>query len=225
MTDVDACESDPETAQAVNGDAPGALASACANRDIGLVHVSTDYVFDGESDSPYEESAEPNPLQVYGASKLDGERQVRNSDADALVVRLSFVYGVHAGSGELTGFPAWVRDRLIAGETTTLFTDQRVTPSRAGQAAETILDLLSADAEGTVHVASRSCVTPYEFGDAVRERAGADPRLIEAGSMADVDREAERPVNSCLDVTRVEELLGRSQPTLEADIDEIERTL
>jgi len=224
MTDVDACESNPGRAQAVNADAPGALAAACADRDIDLFHVSTDYVFDG-TDGPYGESADPNPIQTYGESKLGGERQVRAADPNALVVRLSFVYGVHAATGALEGFPAWVRDRLTAGEPTPLFTDQHVTPTRAGEAAETILDLLPADANGTVHVAARSCVTPYDVGTAVRERLGADPSLIESGSMADVDRPADRPSNTCLEVDRVQRLLGRAQPTLAVDLDEIDHAL
>jgi len=125
----------------------------------------------------------------------------------------------------LEGFPAWVRDRLTAGEPTPLFTDQHVTPTRAGEAAETILDLLPADANGTVHVAARSCVTPYDVGTAVRERLGADPSLIESGSMADVDRPADRPSNTCLEVDRVQRLLGRAQPTLAVDLDEIDHAL
>lgn len=220
-TDVDGCEADPELARAVNGHAPGHLATVCAERDTSFVHVSTDYVFDGRAETPYEESAEPNPIQVYGETKLRGEEAVRNADDDSSIVRLSFVYGIHRGSGELEGFPAWVRDRLATGEETPLFTDQRVTPSRAGSAAATMLDLLDAGANGTFHVASWSCVTPYEFGDEIRARMDAPPDLIGRGSQADVDRPAERPQYTCLDVSKVEAELGRPQPTLAEDLEAI----
>lgn len=218
MTDVDACEDAPERAHAVNARAPGEIAAHCVETDRDYLHVSTDYVFDGESTAPYTETAPVNPLQEYGRSKLAGERAVREAMADAVVVRLSFVYGVHRGSGVLTGFPAWVRDRLAAGEETPLFIDQHVTPSRAGQTAETLLELVETAAQGTFNVASRSCVTPYEFGEAIREEMAADESLLVAGNRSDVDRAAKRPAHTCLDVTKLEERLGREQPTLAADL-------
>ncbi|WP_436926641.1 SDR family oxidoreductase [Halosimplex amylolyticum] len=225
MTDVDGCEADPERAHAVNGEAPGDLASACADRGIRFVHVSTDYVFDGRDQTPYDESGEANPLQVYGESKLAGERAVRNLDADSLVARLSFVYGTHGFTGEPTGFPAWVRGKLAAGESVPLFTDQHVTPSRAGQAAATLLDLADAGESGTVHVASRSCLTPHEFGRLLADRLDADPTLVEEGSMGDVDREATRPPHTCLDVSAVEAALDRPQPTTDEDLAAIDDAL
>ncbi|QLC34399.1 NAD(P)-dependent oxidoreductase [Halarchaeum sp. CBA1220] len=221
MTDVDACESAPERAHAVNADAPGTLAAACAERDTRVLHVSTDYVFDGDRETPYAEDAPTNPLQTYGASKLDGERRVRSADADALLTRLSFVYGRHANTGALTGFPAWVRDRLADGAETPLFTDQHVTPTRAGHASETLCDLVDASASGTYHVATRSCVTPYAFGAALADRLDASDDHLVRGSRDDVDRAAARPAYTCLDVSRVERTLGRPQPTLADDIDAI----
>ena len=221
MTDVDACEANPEEAFAVNGRAPGRLAAICSDREMAFVHVSTDYVFDGTADDPYDESSTPNPVQVYGESKLEGEHAVRDAYEEALLVRLSFVWGQHRSTDDLTGFPAWLRERLAAGESTPLFTDQHVTPSRAGAAATTILDLLETDRSGTFHVASRSCVTPHEFGTALCARLGADETLLETGRQADVDRPASRPRYTCLDVGKAETTLGRSQPTLEADLDAV----
>lgn len=221
LTDVDACERRPDDARAVNADAPGTIAGLCADRGIALTHVSTDYVFDGGGEQPYAEGDETNPIQVYGETKLAGERTVRDAHPNPTVVRLSFVYGIHRGRDELAGFPAWVRGRLRDGEVTPLFTDQRVTPTRAGQAATTILALHEHGATGTYHVAARSCVTPHAFGERIRERLGADPALVEVGSMDDVDRPARRPANTCLDVERIEATLDRAQPTLDGDLDAI----
>lgn len=221
MTDVDACETAPERARSVNGSAPGELARACDARDVAFAHVSTDYVFDGEAETSYDEFAETNPIQVYGESKLAGERAVREAHRDPLLVRLSFVYGVHRATEALTGFPAWVRDRFDAGERTPLFTDQRITPSRAGQAAETILDLLRRREAGTYHVASRTCTTPYEIGVEIGRRMDVPETLLQEGDRSEVDRPARRPTATCLDVNRVETTLGRPQPTLAADIDAI----
>lgn len=221
MTDVDGCERTPEQAWVTNADAPGRLARACDARDIAFVHVSTDYVFDGRAETPYDETATPNPRQVYGESKLAGERAVVDAHRAPLLARLSFVYGIHRSTGSLAGFPSWLRDRLCDREPTSLFTDQHVTPSRAGQVATTLLDLLATGTTGTVHVASRSCVTPYEFGDEIRGRMELPEELLKAGRQANVDRPAVRPQYTCLDVDRVEAELGREQPTLAEDLDAI----
>lgn len=219
MTDVDACETDPERAHVLNAEAPGTLAAACEGRGIDFVHISTDYVFDGSRSDPYEESAETNPIQEYGASKAAGERAVRNESDDTLLARLSFVWGVHRSTGDLTGFPAWVRDQLASNETVPLFTDQRVTPTRAGQAAETLLELIERDAIGLYHLACRSCVSPYEFGALLAEYSDSRPKLLAEGSMEDVDREAARPSYTCLDVEKLETTLERSQPTLREELE------
>ncbi|WP_311173087.1 dTDP-4-dehydrorhamnose reductase [Halobellus ordinarius] len=218
MTDVDGCERDPERAQLLNGDAADGLAAHCDDKEVEFVHLSTDYVFDGTARDPYTEEATPNPVQAYGESKLAGERAVRRESETALLARLSFVWGIHRGTGELTGFPAWVRDQLRSGEAVPLFADQWVTPTRAGQAAETLLDLLAREEGGLYHVACASCVTPYEFGTVIAEEMGADPELLQESSMADVDRAATRPTYSCLDVGNVEEVLDRAQPTVREDV-------
>ena len=221
MTDVDACEQNPDQAFLLNGKAPGELAARCERDDIEFVHISTDYVFDGEAQDPYDESAEPNPVQEYGVSKLAGERSVRENHSSVLIPRLSFVWGIHRSTGKLTGFPSWVCDQLQSGERVPLFTDQWVTPTRAGQAAETILDLTVEGASGDYHVACQSCVTPYRFGELLAERVGVTQDRLLEGLTEDVERNARRPSYSCLAVEKIEEALGRPQPTLSADIDAV----
>lgn len=223
MTDVDACWKQPELAQAINADAPEAMAHHCSEQGTQFVHVSTDYVFDGEWDERYGEESDPNPIQVYGESKLEGDRGVRSAHPSPLLVRPSFVYGVNQAGEKpkLEGFPAWVRSQLVDGEDVPLFADQYVTPSRAGATAQTMLGLLDAGATGTYNVAARSCVTPYEFGRAIAEQMGAGLGSLSRGSQTDVDRLAARPANTCLDVEKVEARLCRSQPTLAEDVDAI----
>ncbi|PGF16949.1 dTDP-4-dehydrorhamnose reductase [Natrinema sp. CBA1119] len=222
MTDVDGCESDRERAFDVNGTAPGELARSSATRDIQFVHISTDYVFNGEATAPYDEMESTAPIQVYGESKLAGEEAVRAVDGENLVTRLSFVYGVRGDTNDLVGFPSWVRDTLQAGDEVPLFVDQHLTPTRAGQAAATILDLLESGAESVYHIASRSCVTPHEFGHKVARIQDANETLIRESEQSDVTRAAGRPSYTCLDVTAVEDELGRPQPTLEDDLRAIE---
>jgi dTDP-4-dehydrorhamnose reductase len=190
MTDVDSCETNPKQADVLNGDAPGGLAAHCDAKGVTFVHVSTDYVFDGTEREPYTESADTNPIQVYGKSKLVGEQAVHDEITEPLMSRLSFVWGIHRSNNNLTGFPAWVRDRLLSGEDIPLFTDQWVTPTRAGQAAETLLDLVEQDATGVFHIACSSCVTPYEFGKMIADYVDTSEELLSEGSMDDVERVA-----------------------------------
>ncbi|WP_256403595.1 dTDP-4-dehydrorhamnose reductase [Halorubrum salinum] len=222
MTDVDGCDSNPELAHALNSEGPQRLALDCRNRDIEFVHVSTDYVFDGTKRDPYCESDRPNPQQVYGESKLAGEESVMATMSSALVVRLAFVWGVHRSEETITGFPAWIRDKLQEDVPVPVFSDQWVTPTRAGHAAEAILDLLAADHTGITHVASSSCITPYEFGRRIAERLGASESSLVSASTESVERAAARPAYSCLDVQKVESLLGRPQPTIEDDLNTVD---
>lgn len=220
MTDVDGCESHVERAREINGRAPGDLSQTCDERGIRFVHVSTDYVFDGESGNHYMVDSEPNPIQVYGRTKLLGEQAVRSAYEAPLIVRPSFIYGVNR-SGEtpsLSGFPDWVLSQLSDGQPIPLFTDQYVTPSRAGSTADTILDLVAEQAAGTYHVAAQSCVTPYEFGAVIVDQSGYTDDALVASSLSDVDRAAARPPNTCLSVEKTEQVLSRSQPTLQADM-------
>ena len=222
LTDVDSCESKSETAFEINGEAPGDLAYSCAGHSVTFVQISTDYVFDGTATTPYDETEPTGPIQVYGESKLAGEESVQDTDGDNLLTRLSFVYGIRGDTNEPVGFPAWVHEMLEAGDETPLFVDQHLTPTRAGQAAETILDLLENQATGTYHIASRSCVSPYVFGNKIAQLLNADDTLIQESKQSDIDRAADRPTYTCLDVTAVEDELGRRQPTLEKDLRAIE---
>ncbi|ELY42642.1 dTDP-4-dehydrorhamnose reductase [Natronorubrum bangense] len=218
-TDVDGCEQNPETAHAVNAEGPGVLAEVCAERDVSFVHFSTDYVFGGEAEEPYTEDDDPNPIQVYGETKLEGEQRVLEAHSGAIVCRLSFVWGRHGATGDPEGFPAWVLGRAQSGEVVPLFTDQKVTPTRAGDASEVVLELLECDVAGLFHVASQDCVTPYEFGRLIlEEKEPSTTGLLEESSLEDVERAAPRPGYTCLSTDRVVKSLGHDRPTVEAAV-------
>lgn len=218
VTAVDACETDPERANAVNAAGAKTLAELARGLDAALVHTSTDYVFDGTRESPYPESAPTNPIQAYGRSKLAGEEAVRDAYESAVIARLSFVYGRTQPEGALSGFPAWVCEIAATGESVPLFTDQRVTPSQAATTARTLLDLLDGGVRGTYNVACRSCVTPYEFGETLLEELGQSTDPLEPSSLDAIDRDAPRPAYTCLDSSKIESTLDRPQPTLAEDI-------
>lgn len=220
MTDVDACERYPDSALDINSAAPKALAIVCSDRGLNFVHVSTDYIFDGESGERYHEDVKPNPIQVYGKSKLAGELGVISVHESPLVIRPSFVYGIDRASEttSLRGFPSWLRSQLTSSQEVPLFIDQYVTPSRAGSTAKTLLDLAFDVDSGLYHVAARSCITPFEFGRIVAAELGIDEGKILEGFLTDIDRDAPRPTNTCLSVEKVETQLGRPQPTVKQDV-------
>lgn len=225
LTNVDACESSQSRAKRINGIAPGKMAEICSEKGIGFTQISTDYVFDGECRSKYTEDSEPNPIQTYGESKLLGERNVSKGHPSPLIVRLSFVYGIHGATRNLRGFPAWVMSRLSAGKKVPLYVDQSITPTRAEQAAKTILSLITDEASGTYHVACTDCVSPYEFGEAICDQIEHDSTLLNRSSVEDVTKQALRPPHTCLDVRKTEDELNRSQPTLSEDLQAIREKL
>lgn len=218
VTDVDECEANPETARAVNTMGAKTVAESCTEHGARFVQLSTDYVFGGDQRTPYHEDDDPNPGQVYGQSKFNGEQATLQAAPGALVVRLSFVFGDHGATNELTGFPAWVLGRARAGQQVPLYTDQHVTPTRAGYAAETVLGLLDMKHTGIVHVASRDCVTPYEFGTVVLDEAGEDTSLIKESSLDEVETDAPRPAYTCLSTERLADKLEERPPTLRTEI-------
>jgi dTDP-4-dehydrorhamnose reductase len=192
-TAVDACEGDPDRAFAVNAVGTRNVAEAAARRDVPVVYVSTDYVFDGTKPTPYDEGDEPNPQSVYGRSKLAGERELHPGST---IVRTSWVCGFHG--------PNMVKTilRLAAEHPTLSFVDdQRGHPTFAPDLAAVIRTLVVEQRPGLFHVTNQGAVSWYEFARAVLESSGLDPDRVQPVSTADLQppRPAPRPANSVLD--------------------------
>ena len=203
FTKVDACESEPEVAHRVNGAAVAGLAEATRRAGARLVHLSSDYVFDGEGRAPYREDAPTGPRSVYGASKLAGERGALAAPG-ALVVRTSWVFG--AGG---PNFVDTMRARMATGEgPLRVVDDQLGAPTYAGFLARALLDLGESGASGIVHYQNRAPVTWYGFACEIARRLGS-PIEIRPATTAEVPRPARRPAYSVLAVERFESLLGR----------------
>ncbi len=193
FTAVDRCETEPETAFAVNVLGTRHVAEAARAVGAPVTYVSTDYVYDGTKDTPYLEWDEPNPQSVYGLSKLAGEREL---GPDATVVRTSWVCGFHGANMVKTIL------RLADQPGTLRFVDdQRGHPTFAADLAETIEMLVTERAPGLFHVTNQGAVSWFEFARAVLEAAGHDPSRVEACATSDLQppRPAPRPVNSVLD--------------------------
>jgi dTDP-4-dehydrorhamnose reductase len=196
-TAVDACESDPDTAFGVN--ALGTRNVAEASREVGahLVYISTDYVFDGSLDRPYDEWDQPGPASVYGRSKLGGELEVRAA-GPATVVRTAWVCGAHGANMVKTVL------RLAdanPGGPLRFVDDQRGCPTFTADLARAVVRLALDRRPGTFHVTNQGETTWFGLARATLAAAGLDPDLVEPITTADLDppRPAPRPANSRLD--------------------------
>ncbi len=203
-TAVDKAESEKELCMQINGVAPGVLAEEARRLGALLVHYSTDYVFDGEKKSPYLEDDAPNPVNAYGAAKLEGERRIRESGCRHLILRTSWVYGPRGRNFFLTMRNARPPLRVVD--------DQRGVPTSSAFLAEHTLALLRKDASGVVHLVPSGATTWYGFA---REILGEKADLTPIRS-SEYKTAARRPASSVLANARAASLLGRPLPPWQA---------
>lgn len=199
-TAVDAAETDPDRAYAVNAAAPGLLARACERAGARLIHLSTDYVFDGDfgdaAPRPYETGDPTAPLSVYGSTKLAGEKAVLASSCDGVVVRTAWVYTGAPGGSD---FVAVMRDRAAAGSAVDVVADQVGSPTYVGDLVEALLTLAETKPSAAlVHAANAGAASRYQQACAVFAALGADPQLVRPVSAAAHPRPAARPAYSAL---------------------------
>lgn len=247
-TAVDKAEQEPELAFAVNRDGPAHLAAACARLNIPLLHISTDYVYDGAKIDPYVETDPTTPMGVYGASKLAGDEAVRGLLPRHLILRVSWVFGVH-GHNFVKTILRLARER----EELRIVADQRGCPTYAGDIADVLLELAGRvtdideqDAWGAYHYCGEPATTWHGFASAIVERARDDERAPKRRSRsrksntmtpqseplivqtvtpittAEYPTPAARPINSVLDCTKLAARFGIQprpwQPGLDAVI-------
>jgi len=222
MTSVDGCESRPELAEQVNAIAPGEIAELSQVGGARVVHFSTDYVFDGRSETVVEEST-PNPINVYGRSKLAGERNVLGEAPDALVVRTCANFGWNRLRGKENNV-TWILNALRTRKTVPLFTDQRVSPSYVPHVARLAFDLLEKEESGVYHAATKGCLTRYEIGEAVCDTFGLPTSLLKASTLAEAGLLAPRPRTSCLVSKRLERFPNIPHPTFRETLGDMRRT-
>jgi dTDP-4-dehydrorhamnose reductase len=206
FTHVDRCEREPEAAHRGNALAPGLLAEACAKRGIRMAHVSTDYVFAGDSPTPYTEQDAPAPRTVYGRTKLDGEERVRTASSDFLIVRTSWLFG--RGRNFIAAILDQAEARRAGRDSAPMrvVNDQHGRPTYAYDLGEAILQLLQRGASGVYHVANRGIASWWELARACLDEAGHEDLPVEPIRTDELDCEAPRPARSVLDCSKAEAL-------------------
>ncbi len=214
-TAVDRAEGEPELARAANVEGPAILAAACARAGVPLVHLSTDYVFDGKKSGAYVESDPVAPLSVYGRTKAEGEAAVREAQPRHVILRTSWVYGVHGKN-----FLKTVLQLASERDEFPMVADQFGCPTATADIAEAILVLaprLIADANvsGTYHFAGAGRTSWHGFATEIvahqRPFTGRNPRVVPI-TTAGFRAAARRPANSVLDSGRFRTTFGHSAP-------------
>ena len=215
-TAVDLAESEPETAFAVNAVAPGIFAEEALMLGIPLIHYSTDYVFDGMKAGLYNESDMPNPLGVYGRSKLAGEQAITDVQGQHLILRTSWIYSTQGRNFLLT-----MQRLLQENPEVRVVADQFGAPTWAGTIANSTLSLIkrwqSGDvaAWGTYHLTAQGQTSWFGFAQAIvealRQQGKPCAKLLPILS-SDYPTPATRPLNSCLDCSRLQLDWGVRQP-------------
>jgi dTDP-4-dehydrorhamnose reductase len=204
LTDVDKCELEKQLAWKTNVEATKNLARLCKERDVFLVYVSTDYVFDGEK-GMYKETDNPAPINHYGLTKLKGEEVVQALD-NHCIVRGSVIYGSTPATGKIN-FALWLLDKLKKKEEVKIVTDQWNSPTLNVNMAEMIIETLEKRTNGTFHLSGATRLSRYEFAEHLAKTFNLDSKYITPVKSKHIKWVAKRPKDSSLNVNKAEQTL------------------
>jgi len=214
LHNVDYCETHPGEARAVNVDGTRNVAEACQRVSARMTFISTDYVFDGTK-GHYNEKDQPNPINCYGNTKLEGEKTVEETCEDYVIARPSVIYSwtpmereAGSSSGKPMNFVMWLIQKLREREAVKIVSDQHSSPTLADNLAEILVKLGDSPRTGIYHTAGRTCINRHDFSVKIARTMGLDESLISPITTDQLKQLARRPMKSCLDVSKTEQALG-----------------
>lgn len=216
-TAVDKAESDTALAHRLNAVAPGLLAEATAARGADIIHVSTDYVFDGQGHSPYTEDMPTHPQSVYGTTKLEGEQRVAAANPRSIIIRTAWLYSTHGNN--------FVKTMLRLGrerESLNVVCDQAGTPTYARDLARAIMAIATAPRKtyGTFHYSNEGLISWYDFTKAIHRIAGITSCHVNPIPTTDYPTPASRPAYSVLSKSKIKQTYGIHIPYWEESLQE-----
>jgi len=191
MTNVDTCEDQKELAHQLNVDAVSTLIQICEEHNIQLVHLSTDFIFDGEN-GPYDELAAPNPLSYYGETKLKAEEVIKNSSAKWAILRTIIVYGIVSDMSR-SNIVLWAKGALEKGNPLNIVNDQWRMPTLAEDLADICLLAIEHDAQGVYNASGKDMMSISELVARVADFWKLDKSLINEVSAETLNQTAKRP--------------------------------
>jgi len=203
-TNVDKCEIEKDHAWKVNVNGTRNIALACSKTEAKLVYISTDYVFDGEKGN-YNEQDKPNPINYYGVTKLEGEKQVTQNCQKYFILRTSVLYGWHPWK---QNFATWVINQLKQDKEITVAEDHYNTPTLADNLAEITLEAIQKDLQGLYHASGSERVSRYVFAKQIAKAFNLDPNLIKPIKTNQLTTWiAKRPKDSSLNTQKIQKQL------------------
>lgn len=223
MTNVDACEHDPEGCRKLNVDAVATLIELCEAYSIHLIHLSTDFIFDGK-EGPYAEDATPNPLSLYGQSKWDAERLIQQSSCKWAILRTILVYGVVADMSR-SNIVLWAKGALEKGQPLSVVNDQWRMPTLAEDLAQACLLAVARQAEGVFHISGEDLFAIHELVAAVADFWGLDKSLIREVSSSTLSQAAQRPARTGFVLDKARSVLGYTPHSFREGLAVVDRQL
>jgi dTDP-4-dehydrorhamnose reductase len=206
MTNVDQCESEKEGCLDLNVNAVRYLVESSERHNVFFVHLSTDFIFDGE-DGPYKEDDEPNPVSFYGQSKLDAEMIVRQSNLKWAIARTILVYGITSKMSR-SNIILWVKKSLEESKPIKVVTDQWRTPTLAEDLAMGCYLIARDRAEGIFNISGKDMLTPYEMAMMTADYFELDKSFISKADSSTFSQPAKRPPRTGLDIDKARDVLG-----------------
>lgn len=218
FTAVDKAETEQEAAKAVNSDAVKNLALAAVKNGCKILHVSTDYVFDGESKTPYKETDTPNPHTIYGTTKLAGEIVLKKLYPEAIILRTAWLYSEFG-----TNFFLTIKKKGENNEKIRVVKDQFGTPTYAADLARVILQIILGNKwkPGIYHYTDEGMGSWYDFAREIYTNMGLDAALITPVATSEYPCKAERPKYSVLDKTKIKETFKIEIPQWQESLKEL----
>lgn len=223
MTHVDQCEQNPEGCHKVNVEATATLSRLCAETGAFLLFVSTDFIFDGKS-GPYKEDDIPNPISVYGKSKLEAEKIVQSVSSPWAIVRTVLLYG-HVPGLARTNIVLWVKQSLEEGKKIKVVNDQERSPTLAEDLADGIISVIMREKKGIFHISGAEQMKIIDIAKAVAEYWNLDASLIEETDSVTIAQPANRPPITGFIILRAQTELGYKPHSLRAGLEVLDRQL
>ncbi|MCK4424743.1 dTDP-4-dehydrorhamnose reductase, partial [Candidatus Bathyarchaeota archaeon] len=221
LTNVDKCETQKELAWKINVEGTENIAESCKKHQSFLIHISTDYVFDGEK-GMYKETDKPSPINHYGLTKLKGEEHVKNLLDDYCIARASVIYGSIPATGKIN-FALWLLNKLKRKEKVKIVTDQWNSPTLNTNLANMILEVLERKLTGIFHLAGATRISRHEFARLLAENFILDENFITPVSSEEIKWIAKRPKDSSLNVNKAYQALKNKPLKIHEALEKMKR--
>lgn len=215
ITDVELCETEKELAALINTTATKILAHESASQDIFFEYLSTDYVFDGKKGMKNENDI-PNPLNFYGKTKLDGEKELNDLTSQYLIIRTSTPFGIHP---KKKSFPLWIKENLELKKEIPVLIDQYTSPTFVPNFSKMLIEATEKRITGTIHLAGDTRISRYDMAKMVADKFDLDNALLKPTKINEMRWNAQRPQDSSLDVSKAKKILTNKPQQIEQSLD------